>query len=214
VSGDAHGIPERPRGDEAPRDGIGEEDNAIPLWFNFGFYGLIGVGLVYIVYYAFLSGWSQIGQYERESAEAEARYAEVRRANEPTENPYHGDAEAIAKGAETWNTICVACHLPDATGLVGPSLVDPYWKYGHADAELFKTVSAGRPLGMPPWGPQLGTEKIWQVLAYVETFPKRAEPGIGSPEYEAAAAAAQAAPAQEVPSAEAEKEIEAAAGEN
>ncbi len=47
-------------------------------------------------------------------------------------------------------------------------------------------MSEGRPLGMPPWGPQLGTEKIWQVLAYLETLPRQSEPGIGSPEYEAA----------------------------
>jgi cytochrome c oxidase cbb3-type subunit 3 len=189
-AGDSHGIAERPREDAAPRDGIGEEDNAIPLWFNVGFYGLIAVGVVYIIYYAFASGWSQRAQYEAEVAAAEARYAAVRAASRPTANPYHGDAAAIAKGAETWNTICVACHLPEGTGLVGPSLVDPYWKYGSSDADLFETVNAGRPLGMPPWGPQLGTEKIWQVLAYLETLPKTSEPGLGSPEYEAAQAAA------------------------
>jgi cytochrome c oxidase cbb3-type subunit 3 len=197
VSGDVRSIPERPREDGAPRDGIGEEDNAIPLWFNLGFYGLMGVGLVYIAYYAFLSGWSQRGQYEAEVASAEARYAAVREAGRPTANPHHGDAAAIAKGAETWNTICIACHTAEGTGLVGPSLVDPYWKYGNSDAALFQTVSEGRPLGMPPWGPQLGTEKIWQVLAYVETLPKREEPGLGSPEYEAAQAAAQGASAAE-----------------
>jgi hypothetical protein len=43
---------------------------------------------------------------------------------------------------------------------------------------------------MPPWGPQLGAEKIWKVLAYIETLPKRAEPGVGSPDFEAARAAA------------------------
>jgi cytochrome c oxidase cbb3-type subunit 3 len=194
VSGDAHGIPERPRADDAPRDGIGEEDNAIPLWFNVGFYGLIAIGVCYIAYYAFLSGWSQRAQYEAEVASLEAKYAAVREANRPTTNPYHGNAEAIAMGAETWATICVACHTAEGTGLVGPSLVDPYWKYGNDDAELFATVSEGRPLGMPPWGAQLGTEKIWQVLAYMETLPRRDEPGIGSPEYEAAQAAAQATP--------------------
>ncbi len=197
MSGDVHGIPELPRADEAPRDGIGEEDNAIPLWFNVGFYGLIGVGLVYIAYYAVFSGWSQRGQYEAEVAALETKYAAVREASRPTANPYHGNAEAIAKGAETWNTICVACHTAEGTGLVGPSLVDPYWKYGNSDAELFQTVSEGRPLGMPPWGPQLGTEKIWQVLAYVDTLPKRDEMGIGSPEYDAAQAAAAGAPAAE-----------------
>jgi cytochrome c oxidase cbb3-type subunit 3 len=198
VSGKAHGVPERPRADAAPRDGIGEENHPIPLWFNLGFYGLIAVGLVYIAHYGFLSGWSQRGQYEAEVAAAEARYAAVLAANRPSANPYHGDAAAIAKGAETWNTICVACHLPEGTGLVGPSLVDPYWKYGHSDAELFQTVADGRPLGMPPWGTQLGTEKIWQVLAYLETLPKHAEPGIGSPEYEAAHAAAPATSPEKV----------------
>ena len=182
-------IAERPRDDGAARDGIGEEDHPIPLWFNAGFYGLIGFGILYIVWYAGLSGWSQRGQYEAELAAAEARYGAERRAEAPTQNPYHGDAAAIAEGKQVFETICLACHLIDGTGLVGPSLVDPYWKYGHTDAELFETVSKGRPLGMPPWLPQLGAEKIWKVLAYVETLPKRSEPGVGSPEYEAARAA-------------------------
>jgi cytochrome c oxidase cbb3-type subunit 3 len=190
VSGETRGIPELPRADEAVRDGIGEEDNAIPLWFNVGFYGLIAFGIVYIAYYAVLSDWSQRGQYEAEVATLDAKYAAVREANRPTANPYHGDSGAIAKGAETWATICVACHTAEGTGLVGPSLVDPYWKYGNSDPELFATVSEGRPLGMPPWGSQLGTEKIWQVLAYMETLPKSDAPGIGSPEYDAAQAAA------------------------
>jgi len=102
-------------------------------------------------------------------------------------NPYRGDPAAIAEGQQVFATTCVACHLPDAHGLVGPSLVDPYWKYGHDDATLFETVSGGRPGGMPPWGTQLGTEKIWKVLAYLETLPKTDEPGIGSPDYVAPA---------------------------
>jgi cytochrome c oxidase cbb3-type subunit 3 len=187
---DPREIAELPRADEAARDGIGEDDNAIPLWFNVGFYGLIGVGILYILWYAGISGWSQLGQYEAEVAAAEARYGALRAAQAPTSNPYHGDAAAIAEGKEVFQTICLACHLADGTGLVGPSLVDPYWKYGNSDADLFQTVSEGRPLGMPPWGPQLGNEKIWKVLAYIETLPKRAEPGVGSPEFDAARAAA------------------------
>jgi mono/diheme cytochrome c family protein len=42
---------------------------------------------------------------------------------------------------------------------------------------------------MPPWGTTLGTEKIWKVLAYIETLPKTDEPGVGSPDYAAPAAA-------------------------
>ncbi len=180
-------IPELPRPDAPLRDGIGEEDHAIPGWFNLGFYGLIVVGLGYIFFYGAMQPYSQAEVYAAEVTEVEARLAEF--APEiPSVNPYRGDAAALADGTEVWNTICVACHLPDGRGLVGPSLIDPYWKYGDSDAELFETVNAGRPAGMPPWGAQLGAEKIWKVLAYMETLERKDEPGIGSPEYEAAKA--------------------------
>lgn len=185
MSPDPHSAPEFPLPEEPVRDGIGEEDHAIPAWFNVGFYGLILVGIAYLVYYVG-SGWTAADQYRSEVDRLEAKYAAVR-ATQPQANPYHGDAPAIAEGQEVFTTICAACHLPTGQGLVGPSLVDPYWKYGHDDASLFASVSEGRPLGMPPWGPQLGAEKIWKVLAYVETLPKSDRPGVGAPDYTAPA---------------------------
>ena len=47
--------------------------------------------------------------------------------------------------------------------------------------ELFASVAQGRPGGMPPWGTQLGDEKIWKVLAYLETLPRSSQPGMGAP---------------------------------
>jgi cytochrome c oxidase cbb3-type subunit 3 len=182
-------VAELPRRDEPVRDGIAEDDNAIPLWFNVGFYGLIGVGIAYILWYALLSGWSQRAQYAAEVAVADARRATTAAAL-PTSNPYHGNAGAVADGKQVFEQICMACHLVDGRGLVGPSLVDPYWKYGHSDTELYQTVSGGRPAGMPPWGAQLGSEKIWKVLAYVETLPKSEAPGVGAPDYAPPAPAA------------------------
>jgi cytochrome c oxidase cbb3-type subunit 3 len=176
-------IPELPG--DGVRDGIGEEDNPIPLWFNLGFYGLIVFGIVYAIYYT-TSGWSARGEYEAQVAEANAR-AESVRASLPTRNPFRGNPAAVAEGAEVFATICAACHKPDASGLVGPSLVDPYWKYGSDDATLFQTVSEGRPGGMPPWGAQLGSDKIWKALAYLETLPRSDVPGIGAPGYAAGA---------------------------
>jgi cytochrome c oxidase cbb3-type subunit 3 len=184
-------VVELERADGASRDGIGEEDHAIPLWFNASFGATIVFGVVYIAWYLG-SGWSQRGQYEEELARAGAR-AELARAARPSENPFRGDAAAVAEGAQVWATICQVCHKPDASGLVGPSLVDPYWKYGHSDALLFETVSKGRPAGMPPWGPQLGDDKIWKVLAYLETLPKTDAPGVGAPDYVPPPAAAKTA---------------------
>jgi cytochrome c oxidase cbb3-type subunit 3 len=167
--------------DEAVRDGIGEDDNDIPFWFNATFIASIVFACLYIPYYLF-AGWSSAGQYAAESERLEAGFAAVR-TERPNVNPLRGDPAAIAAGKEVWTTTCVACHLPDGRGLVGPSLIDPYWKYGSSDDELFLTVSEGRPAGMPPWGSALSTEKIWQVLAFVETLPKTSASGVGAPDF-------------------------------
>lgn len=185
---DGKEVVELERADAAARDGIGEDDHAIPRWFNLSFGATIVFAIVYVAWYVG-SGWSQKSQYEAELARAGAR-AEQARAARPSENPFRGDAAAIADGAQVWATICQVCHKPDASGLVGPSLVDPYWKYGHTDAILFETVANGRPAGMPPWGAQLGDDKIWKVLAYLETLPKASQPGVGAPDYAPPPAAA------------------------
>ena len=174
-------IAEYVRRDAEPRDGIEEEDNAIPMWFTVSFWASVAFAAIYIPYYMF-SGWSQLGQYAAEVEKAEVVAAAFRETM-PTANPYRGDATAIAEGNEVWTTVCVVCHKPDGSGLVGPSLVDPYWKYGESDESLFETLEKGRPLGMPPWGPTLGAEKIWKVLAYMETLPRSEAPGVGAPDY-------------------------------
>ena len=182
-------IAELPGPETQPRDGIGEEDNPIPLWFNVTFAATIVFAAIYLPYYHLYLGWSSHGQYAAEVEQAEAA-AKLARASMPTTNPYHGDAQAVADGQQVFAQICAACHKPDGSGLVGPSLVDPYWKYGRDDAALLETVMNGRPGGMPAWGAQLGTDKVWRVLAYMETLPKSDEPGVGAPAPEGSAAAA------------------------
>jgi len=192
MSGEQPEVVEYERADEAVRDGVGEEDNPIPLWFNVGFYGLMVFGVLYILFYL-LTDWSSLGEYEVQVAAAEAQSRAVRAAL-PTSNPYTGNAAAIEEGREVFATICMACHKADGSGMVGPSLVDPYWKYGGSDAERFQSVAEGRPGGMPPWLAQLGTEKIWKALAYASTLQRSAEPGVGSPEYVAPTAGAAPTP--------------------
>jgi cytochrome c oxidase cbb3-type subunit 3 len=184
MSAELREVAEREREDDAPRDGIGEHDHPIPLWFNVGFYGALVFGVVYILYYT-LSGWSQASQFAAEAAQRSESLAAIRAAAPaaPTANPFRGDAAALAEGKQVFETMCAACHLANGHGLVGPSLVDPFWKYEHDDASLFRTVSEGRPGGMPPWAAQLGADQIWKVLAYVETLPRSGAPGVGAPGY-------------------------------
>ena len=174
-------IPELP-GPGRERDGIGEDDHKVPLWFNLSWIATTIFGIAYMIWYLALSDWSSAGQWQTEVAAAESQAAAVR-ASLPTTNPFTGDPDEIAEGKKVFDTICIACHLADGRGLVGPSLIDPYWKYGDSDADLFATVNEGRPGGMAPWGAQLGTEKIWEVIAYIRTLPKTTEPGFGAPDY-------------------------------
>jgi len=179
ASGAAPEVCELPREDEAHQDGILEEDNPIPSWFNITFIGTVIFGVLYMIFYT-TSGWSARGQWQDEVAAA-AVHAEAAKVALPATNPFAGDPEAIASGKEVFATVCAACHKPDGHGLVGPSLVDPFWKYGNTDAELYASVAEGRPGGMPAWGTQLGSEKIWQALAYMATLPTTEEPGVGAP---------------------------------
>lgn len=39
-------------------------------------------------------------------------------------NPYHGDAAALEAGKRLYQRNCQACHLPDGSGRLGPSLID------------------------------------------------------------------------------------------
>ncbi len=173
-------IAELPREDAAVRDGIGEDDNPIPTWFNVSFCATIVFAAFYAAYYL-LSDWSQAAQYQTQVARADALASQAR-ASLPETNPYRADAAAIGEGQQVFATVCAVCHKADGSGLIGPSLVDPYWKYGHDDPTLFESVSAGRPGGMPAWQTQLGADKIWKALAYLETLPTSSEPGLGAPE--------------------------------
>jgi len=80
------------------RDGIGEEDHPIPLWFHLSFLGTIVFAVVYVVYYA-ATGWSAVGQWADEVARFEAAHATAVAAV-PEANPFKGDAAAIADGQQ------------------------------------------------------------------------------------------------------------------
>ena len=181
MSAEPDEIAELPRADGAHHDGIGEEDNPIPPWWWWTFFATVLFAAFYIPYYM-LTGWSQVSQYTQQVERARA-LARASAPATPDTNPFHGNATAIADGQQVFTTICAACHKPDGSGLVGPSLIDPYWKYGNADHDLFLTVSKGRPGGMPAWESQLGGDKIWKALAYLETLPKSSQPGLGAPDY-------------------------------
>src|SRR5579863_5288111 len=52
-----------------------------------------------------------------------AQTAGVQKFYDTGENPYKGDAQALAEGKELFDMYCQACHLPDGSGRIGPSLI-------------------------------------------------------------------------------------------
>ena len=95
----------------------------------------------------------------------------------PTGAPPAGaTAEMVTAGAQTFSTVCAACHGPDAKGTpLAPNLTDAEWINidGTYDA-IIANVTNGvpqpkqHPSPMPPMGgAQLSEEQVRAVSAYV-----------------------------------------------
>src|SRR5690606_16027430 len=87
------------------------------------------------------------------------------------ENPYSGDATAIAAGERHFNAFnCSGCHAPLGGGGMGPPLSDDRWIHGSEPAQIYLTIMHGRPEGMPAFGSMLPRRTAWEIVAYIETL--------------------------------------------
>ena len=143
-----------------------ERHNKVPRGFLLLFFGLIAWGIVYIAAYTpEFSGWSQY-KILQEDAEVDRKLAAV----SPTlqENPYEHDAKSVAEGQGIYRERCAECHGEALTGDVGPDLTG-HLKYGESDGKMFESIAKGRPDGMPAFEADLGRDRIWKVLAYIDS---------------------------------------------
>lgn len=86
-------------------------------------------------------------------------------------NPYHGNAYAISEGQNLYQWFnCEGCHSAYGGGGMGPALNDNKWIYGGEPRQIFETIARGRPNGMPAWGSRITEDRIWQLVAYVESL--------------------------------------------
>ncbi|HKW41384.1 MAG TPA: c-type cytochrome [Gemmatimonadales bacterium] len=89
----------------------------------------------------------------------------------PAANPYRGDRESVTQGERTFSAMnCDGCHGGGAVGWVGPSLRDGRWRYGGSDGEIFQSISAGRPRGMPAYAGLMPPGAIWKVVTYIQSL--------------------------------------------
>ncbi|MDH3321336.1 MAG: c-type cytochrome [Flavobacteriaceae bacterium] len=154
-------------------DGIKELDNVLPPWWKYGFYITIAIGIFY--YVQVFTNSEKYSQTEEFAAEVEKGKQEVeayKKANPElfkTDVKLLTDAASLEAGKKVFNTYCVACHMADGGGGIGPNLTDDKWILGGGIENVFQTIAeGGRPgKGMVSWKSSINLEARQQVASYV-----------------------------------------------
>ena len=85
-------------------------------------------------------------------------------------NDYEENAYALSEGKRLFSAYnCSGCHSMGGGGM-GPPLMDDKWLYGGKPEEVFSTIVAGRPNGMPSFRGRIPDFQIWQLAAYVRSM--------------------------------------------
>lgn len=152
-------------------DGIQEFDQKLPNWWLFTLYGAIVFSIIFWIVrhqwqgddYDYTKLEAQLAQVEEANLEATLAIL-----NDDTLYGFAENPDWVAAGEKTYMQNCAACHKPDLTGLVGPSLIDEEWLHGSNPTDIFNTITDGVPdKGMQAWASQLGPKKIAEVVSFV-----------------------------------------------
>ena len=153
-----------------------ELNNPLPRWWMWLFIITVVFALVYLVIYpgagshAGTLGWTSIGEYDNEQAQAKsamaplyAKYAALG-AEDLIKDP-----AAMGIGERLFVNNCAACHGSDAHGSKGfPNLTDGDWLHGGSHETIKKTITEGRQGIMPPLAAAVGTpDDVRNVANYV-----------------------------------------------
>jgi cytochrome c oxidase cbb3-type subunit 3 len=168
-------------------DGIRELDNRLPPWWLYGFYGTIIFAMLYLWrYHVVHSAPLSAQEYTMSVAKAEkevADYLKTKGDNINESNIKMLGAADIAEGANLFKGTCVACHLANGGGSVGPNLTDAYWLNGGDIKSVFKTIKYGV-RAMPSWQNNFSGKQLAQLASYVESLRNTNVPGGKAPQGE------------------------------
>ena len=157
-------------------DGIKELDNSLPPWWVYSFYLSIIFAAIYLVRYHIFEGPTQLQEYETEMAEAKLAIEEYKKTAKNLVDvntvTLLTDAADLNAGKAIWDLNCVACHLADGGGSIGPNMTDEYWILGGGIKNVFQTISEGGRdgKGMIAWKQQLKPLEMAQVSSYLLTL--------------------------------------------
>src|SRR3954467_2808935 len=148
--------PTPPRDDNGPKirehafDGIQEYDQRLPNWWLNTLYGAIIFWIIYWFTHVIAGivpsdGSIVDGEITRISAVKMAGSIDI--TNDEKLWAMGGNPVFVDAGRQTFNSLCVACHLPSMKGksenptAVGPDLTDTIWIHGGTPKEIYNTVS-------------------------------------------------------------------------
>ncbi len=157
-------------------DGIRELDNELPPWWVWMFYATIIFGVVYLVRFHIYGDYDQTLEYEQEVAAATLAIEEYKKTAKGLVDANTvellTEASDLSAGKAIFETTCVACHMADGGGGIGPNLTDENWILGGGIKNVFNTVSEGGRdgKGMVSWKQILKPVEIAQVSSYLLTF--------------------------------------------
>jgi cytochrome c oxidase cbb3-type subunit 3 len=168
-------------------DGIQEYDQKLPNWWLFTWYiTIVWFVIAWVAYYQLRIGDSDIAKVENALANVKnMQMKEMEKISDDKLWEMSKDEKVVAAGAATFAATCVACHAPDLSAkiagakLPGLPLNDTEWKHGGAPLQMLNIVRKGAPdltKGMPPWEPQLGLNRVVEVVAFVLSKHQKGEP--------------------------------------
>lgn len=99
----------------------------------------------------------------------------VKSFKETGKNPYTGDEQVLAEGKKLYQVNCQACHLPDGSGRIGPTLVGDASKYprGTTDVGMFDILYGGASGAMQSFARRgMTQDQMLKVIAYVRSLKK------------------------------------------
>ena len=181
---------------EHEADGIKELDNQLPRWWVWLFYITILFSGIYLVYYHVAdAGDLQQAKYERAMARASKALALREAALDPAGGAGAGAAAApleptadeavLAQGRTIFSAHCLACHLDQGQGLVGPNLTDNYWIHDGSFMGTLRIITEGVPAkGMISWKTMLNRDDIYAVACFIYTLRGTDPPNPKPPEGE------------------------------
>lgn len=163
-------------------DGIREFDNRLPNWWMWIMWGSIVFALFYWIVFHTL-GARPLPRQRFEQVMLQAQEVQLAKAaaagiSNETLTMMSGLAARVTEGRELFVKHCVACHLDQGQGSVGPNLTDGVWIHGCEPMHMLKVVQDGvAAKGMPSWLNQLGPNRTQTVVAYVMTLKGTEVPG-------------------------------------